>query len=63
MTELRDDFPIGPDPTFNPNLFSEDEEEQNSGMQEEKHHKCSRFKVNFCCFCWGLSELLQSEHR
>lgn len=27
MTELRDDFPIGPDPTFNPNLFSEDEEE------------------------------------
>lgn len=28
MTELRDDFPVGPDPTFNPNLFSEDEEEQ-----------------------------------
>lgn len=27
MTELRDDFPIGPDPTFNPNLFSEDEED------------------------------------
>ncbi|RZC42689.1 tubby-related protein 4, partial [Asbolus verrucosus] len=27
MTELRDDFPVGPDPTFNPNLFSEDEEE------------------------------------
>lgn len=27
MTELRDDFPIGPDPNFNPNLFSEDEEE------------------------------------
>ncbi|XP_006612337.1 tubby-related protein 4 isoform X2 [Apis dorsata] len=27
MTELRDDVPAGPDPTFNPNLFSEDEEE------------------------------------
>ncbi|XP_055700227.1 tubby-related protein 4 isoform X2 [Phlebotomus papatasi] len=28
ITELRDDFPTGPDPTFNPNIFSEDEEEQ-----------------------------------
>lgn len=27
MTELRDDFPPGPDPNFNPNVFSEDEEE------------------------------------
>ncbi|XP_068911689.1 tubby-related protein 4 isoform X2 [Tenebrio molitor] len=27
MTELRDDFPVVPDPNFNPNLFSEDEEE------------------------------------
>ena len=27
MTELRDDFPILPDPTFNPNIFSEDEED------------------------------------
>ncbi|XP_044262852.1 tubby-related protein 4 [Tribolium madens] len=27
MTELRDDFPVIPDPNFNPNLFSEDEEE------------------------------------
>ncbi|XP_018322268.1 tubby-related protein 4 [Agrilus planipennis] len=27
MTELRDDFPKGPDPTFNPNIFSEDEED------------------------------------
>lgn len=29
ITELRDDFPIGPDPTFNPNIFSEDEDEYN----------------------------------
>ncbi|XP_030371459.1 tubby-related protein 4 isoform X2 [Scaptodrosophila lebanonensis] len=28
ITELRDDFPPGPDPSFNPNLFSEDEDEQ-----------------------------------
>lgn len=27
ITELRDDFPMGPDPTFNPNIFSEDEDE------------------------------------
>lgn len=28
ITELRDDYPTGPDPNFNPNIFSEDEEEQ-----------------------------------
>lgn len=33
ITELRDDFPPGPDPNFNPNLFSEDEDE--SGLQDE----------------------------
>lgn len=27
VTELRDDSPGGPDPNFNPNIFSEDEEE------------------------------------
>ncbi|CAH2241894.1 jg22452 [Pararge aegeria aegeria] len=27
ITELRDDYPVDPDPTFNPNIFSEDEEE------------------------------------
>lgn len=27
ITELRDDFPPGPDPNFNPNLFSEDEDD------------------------------------
>ncbi|KQS52168.1 tubby-related protein 4 isoform X1 [Drosophila erecta] len=27
ITELRDDFPPGPDPSFNPNIFSEDEDE------------------------------------
>lgn len=39
ITELRDDFPVGPDPNFNPNLFSEDEEEINN--QEER----SRFRI------------------
>lgn len=34
MTELRDDFPVVPDPNFNPNLFSEDEEDLN--QLEEK---------------------------
>jgi tubby-related protein 4 len=29
ITELRDDFPVGPDPNFNPNIFSEDEDEYN----------------------------------
>ncbi|XP_055849597.1 tubby-related protein 4 isoform X3 [Episyrphus balteatus] len=27
ITELRDDYPPGPDPTFNPNVFSEDEDD------------------------------------
>ncbi|XP_045535008.1 tubby-related protein 4 [Papilio machaon] len=27
ITELRDDYPVDPDPNFNPNIFSEDEEE------------------------------------
>jgi len=27
MTELRDDVLLAPDPNFNPNVFSEDEEE------------------------------------
>ncbi|XP_067617430.1 tubby-related protein 4 [Eurosta solidaginis] len=27
ITELRDDFPSGPDPSFNPNIFSEDEDD------------------------------------
>lgn len=39
ITELRDDFPVGPDPTFNPNLFSEDEDELSG--QDEK----SRFRI------------------
>ncbi|PNF28967.1 hypothetical protein B7P43_G15092 [Cryptotermes secundus] len=34
MTELRDDIAPGPDPNFNPNLFSEDEEEV---FQQEEH--------------------------
>lgn len=34
MTELRDDFPTGPDPSFNPNIFSEDEEEQQIQKQQ-----------------------------
>ncbi|XP_046829624.1 tubby-related protein 4 isoform X1 [Vespa crabro] len=33
MTELRDDLPAGPDPSFNPNLFSEDEEETFQDLQ------------------------------
>ncbi|XP_078053392.1 WD40 superfamily protein Tusp isoform X2 [Augochlora pura] len=33
ITELRDDVPAGPDPTFNPNLFSEDEEETFQELQ------------------------------
>ncbi|XP_030760471.1 tubby-related protein 4 [Sitophilus oryzae] len=43
ITELRDDFPIGPDPTFNPNLFSEDEEEPvaNSAGEKPKNPRMS----------------------
>ncbi|XP_023176888.2 tubby-related protein 4 isoform X1 [Drosophila hydei] len=37
ITELRDDFPTGPDPSFNPNLFSEDEEEHHSYNHNHNH--------------------------
>ncbi|XP_050293804.1 tubby-related protein 4 isoform X2 [Anthonomus grandis grandis] len=47
ITELRDDFPIFPDPSFNPNLFSEDEEEQVVGQVDEKP-KCSRMTIEGC---------------
>lgn len=35
ITELRDDFPVGPDPSFNPNIFSEDEEDYNLKVRME----------------------------
>ncbi|XP_053679881.1 uncharacterized protein LOC128730826 [Anopheles nili] len=40
ITELRDDFPTGPDPNFNPNIFSEDEEDQQhqQQMQQQQQH-------------------------
>ncbi|KAK4881757.1 hypothetical protein RN001_005076 [Aquatica leii] len=41
MTELRDDFPTGPDPTFNPNIFSEDEEDINQSEDCPKLHRKS----------------------
>lgn len=43
ITELRDDFPVGPDPTFNPNLFSEDEEEI---LQTEDRSRAVRGSVD-----------------
>lgn len=45
MTELRDDFPVGPDPTFNPNLFSEDEEE---AAQTEDRSRAVRGSIDNC---------------
>lgn len=36
ITELRDDFPVGPDPSFNPNIFSEDEDEYNLKVNGRK---------------------------
>lgn len=38
ITELRDDFPPGPDPSFNPNLFSEDEEEHHNYNSHTHNH-------------------------
>jgi len=37
ITELRDDFPPGPDPSFNPNIFSEDEDEHGQ-LHQGNHH-------------------------
>uniref|UniRef100_A0A182NRT9 SOCS box domain-containing protein n=1 Tax=Anopheles dirus TaxID=7168 RepID=A0A182NRT9_9DIPT len=39
ITELRDDFPTGPDPNFNPNIFSEDEEDQQHQQQLQQQHQ------------------------
>lgn len=41
MTELRDNFPTGPDPTFNPNVFSEDEEDLLIAEERLKLHRTS----------------------
>ncbi|XP_064553224.1 tubby-related protein 4 isoform X2 [Drosophila montana] len=38
ITELRDDFPTGPDPSFNPNLFSEDEEDHHHNYNHNHNH-------------------------
>lgn len=47
ITELRDDFPILPDPSFNPNIFSEDEDEFNVKSVRNKPPK-SRDPVPHC---------------
>lgn len=41
ITELRDDFPLGPDPNFNPNVFSEDEEEAIAVEERKRMHVCA----------------------
>lgn len=41
ITELRDDVPPGPDPNFNPNVFSEDEEEAISIEERKRMHVCA----------------------
>ncbi|KAL3280347.1 hypothetical protein HHI36_017836 [Cryptolaemus montrouzieri] len=43
VTELRDDFPVGPDPTFNPNLFSEDEDD---APHSDEKNRLSRVPID-----------------
>lgn len=43
ITELRDDFPVGPDPNFNPNVFSEDEDDLN-----QDDHSRFRSTIDSC---------------
>lgn len=38
ITELRDDFPVEPDPNFNPNIFSEDEDFPEMSDSRPKHN-------------------------
>lgn len=45
ITELRDDFPTGPDPSFNPNIFSEDEDEHIVVQQVAPQHWRPKEKV------------------
>lgn len=41
ITELRDDFPMEPDPNFNPNIFSEDEDEHAQSVASSQRRKGS----------------------
>ena len=43
ITELRDDIPPRPDPSFNPNVFSEDEEDLGQYMSLTLPHKPGRY--------------------
>ncbi|XP_044761146.1 tubby-related protein 4 isoform X3 [Coccinella septempunctata] len=45
ITELTDDFPVCPDPTFNPNLFSEDEDD---AVQTDEKGRSSRIPLENC---------------
>ncbi|KAH8332939.1 hypothetical protein KR074_011277 [Drosophila pseudoananassae] len=46
ITELRDDFPPGPDPSFNPNIFSEDEDDHQHQHQVGSNHHETLPQVN-----------------
>ncbi|XP_043068183.1 tubby-related protein 4 isoform X2 [Drosophila bipectinata] len=46
ITELRDDFPPGPDPSFNPNIFSEDEDDHQHQHQVGGNHHETLPQVN-----------------
>lgn len=50
ITELRDDFPVGPDPNFNPNIFSEDEDEYNLKvrLKHVKRFPLMSFNLSTC---------------
>lgn len=41
MTELSDDVPHAPDPSFNPKVFSEDEEEERNSLMEKNYSQLS----------------------
>lgn len=48
ITELRDDFPVIHDPNFNPNIFSEDEDEYGSnGVKVNNSQKKISLLINF----------------
>ncbi|XP_014213825.1 tubby-related protein 4 isoform X2 [Copidosoma floridanum] len=57
ITELRDDLPAGPDPSFNPNLFSEDEEDVFSQQEPTATSASRQYNLSSIPHCAALDLL------
>ncbi|OXU24421.1 hypothetical protein TSAR_000239 [Trichomalopsis sarcophagae] len=66
ITELRDDLPAGPDPSFNPNLFSEDEDETTQSENvnpQQAQQALPRGYLPTARYCMELNQQLQHQQQ